>query len=218
MKISVTTKNQLKNKIIEGEVKEVLQQLLEQESLDFDSQQTIIQLLERQERIAQHERNDTLAYQAINVEKNKITTTLLELLDNSGRVVQQHQQQKRRRLVFWGISLATLLLFSGFSFYWFWEKGWKHSKVIQGKVVTHDGTDQAISDCQVQLIYRLGNLTTRTNQAGAFQFELAERKHPTFTFRITKQGYQPIEEQVTLDFTGLTDTLFTKVFVLGKTN
>lgn len=195
----------IRNKVINGDIQAALNLLLE---ANTTNRNTVLNLISRYNRIVRQELNRTADDDDILIEKNKITSAILELLD-------------KKRLstdIFFNFQKIALLLFVALLLlgaYWYFSKPKISNKVLMGTVyVVNNGVEKKLTNCTVRVLNQINNPSDKTDARGEFYINIANKGKQSLELKFIHKNFNSKTEMLEVDFSAKEDTLFTKAFEL----
>ena len=207
-------KELIRKKIISGDLKEALDLLLKYSSSNQELNNQVTSLASRYSRIKEQEMQQTLAHVDLAIEKNKITTAILELLESSDRNSNTKITKSKfpnQRIFF---LMGSLLILSIFAYNYFFKI---EELVVQGKVYTiENGNEKMVSDCKVKIVNLANGISTETNNEGIFNLNISGKNEQDIELQFIHTDFESQSKTIAINFRNKKDTIFSQEFELER--
>lgn len=160
-----------------------------------------------------HELRDTLDTNKISIENNKITKSILSLLDYKNDCETTYSYIHHKPFYLKRISVSMLsFFFIAILYYCF---SFKNEKVIVGKVYfIEEGIEKPVHNCLVKIANFSGGISGKTNKEGQFELLTIGKNIQELEFRLHHSEFENLNQKVPINFRTLKDTVFSKEFEL----
>ena len=192
--MNIQEQSQIRQLIENGQLKEALKAFNSFAQSQSVLKDQVSNLTSRFYRIKEHEINGTLNIDEIQLEKNKITKSILELLEDRIDSPKDRFQKSK-----FGKKALIAILFGLVALFVFWFFFNYQNKVIKGKVYT-EGFEKAIDSCFVKIVNLSGDASGYTDSQGNFYIHAKGKKIQNLEFRLIHPNYEVKSEQVSISF------------------